>query len=108
MPKIKNTSGITPIGYNLIIKPKKVEKKTAGGIIMPDELHDQEQGGATRGVVLEISDCAFNYEPMYADEMPIEVGDNVAFSRYAGAEFVGEDGEKYRTIKDEDVIGKAV
>ena len=106
MAKIKNTSGIIPIEYNVIVKPKKVEQKTAGGVILPDELRDQEQGGATRGVVMAIADQAFNYEPAYATECPVVPGDTVIFSRYAGAEFEADDGETYRTIKDKDIIGK--
>ena len=43
---------------------------------------------------------------MYIENLPIELGDEVVFSRYAGAEFEGNDGETYRTIKDQDVIGK--
>jgi len=106
MAKIKNTSGVLPIEYNVIVKPKRVEEKTDGGIIKPDGLRAQEQGGATRGVVMAIADQAFNYEPAYATKCPVIPGDTVIFARYAGAEFEADDGETYRTIKDKDIIGK--
>jgi co-chaperonin GroES (HSP10) len=34
------------------------------------------------------------------------VGDRVAFSTYVGLDSVGEDGKKYKTLNDEDIIGK--
>ncbi len=107
MAKPKNKSGVIPIEYNVIVLPDPVEEKTAGGIILADATIEQEQSGATRGVLVAISDLAFNYEPAYSDEKPVKIGDRVAYSRYAGAEIDGEDGEKYRVIKDKDIIGKA-
>ena len=98
---------LTPIEYNVIVKPDPVEEKTAGGIILTDKAVEQEQSGATRGVLVAMSPLAFNYEKAYATEKPVKVGDRVAYSRYAGAEIEGEDGEKYRVIKDKDIIGKA-
>ena len=96
-----NPSGLTPLEYNLIVKPEKVEEKTKGGLIMPDAHTDKLQWKEQRARVVAVSPVAFGFEP---GAPAAEPGDMILIAEYAGGEVTGEDGEKYRIIKDKDVL----
>jgi co-chaperonin GroES (HSP10) len=97
-----NTSGITPVGWRVLIKPQEVREVSKGGIILNTEMgKDREQMGNTTGIVIAVgSQC-------YADEPHpwCEVGDKVIFAKYAGLMYLGKDGHKYRMINDKDITG---
>lgn len=99
----KNTSGIHPTEYKVLIKPDKIEEKTKGGIIIPDDAKDKEQAAATAGEIIEVSPLAFSYDEWPDEKAKPHVGQRVAFSRYAGISAKGIDGEDYRLINDKDV-----
>lgn len=94
---------LEPEGYKVIVKPEKIEKKTKGGIILPDQTRDMEQRGGIRGEIIAIgpnAEVKFNVdgEPRWA-----EVGDKVIFARYGG--FIIEDNdEEFRILNDSDII----
>lgn len=102
LPKmVANPSGITPLEYNVLVQPQKVEERTSGGLWKPEEYRDREQWGETRAKVVAVSPLAFNYER----EAPKPgVGDLVIFAKSAGTMVEGADGEEYRLIKDKDVL----
>jgi co-chaperonin GroES (HSP10) len=82
-----------------------VEKKTAGGIIKPDALVDQEQGGAIEATVIAMSPLAFTYEDGAKDMAP-SIGDRVIIARYKGARVDGLDGVEYHLINDKDILAR--
>ncbi|NIP51714.1 hypothetical protein GWN42_07695, partial [candidate division KSB1 bacterium] len=41
--KLKNTSGIEPLEYKVLVLPDSIEKKTEGGIYLPDQTHEMEE-----------------------------------------------------------------
>lgn len=102
-----NNSGISPVEYNVLVKPQKVEEKTKGGLFLPDDTREREQFGQMEGVLTAISPGAFtyNYEgwPDWAD-LP-RAGQRVVFSRYQATEIKGDDGEIYWLMKDKAIIG---
>lgn len=98
-----NPSGLEPLEYNLIVKPVKVEEKTAGGLIMPDTHTDKLQWKEQRAKVVAVSRIAFNYESCAP---VVRRGDMILMAEYAGGEVTGLDGEKYRIIKDKDVLAR--
>lgn len=104
---MSNPSGIMPMEYNVLVKPKVVEEKTSGGLYIPDQTKEREQFGQTEGTLIAASPAAFtfNYEgwPDGA-ELPA-VGDVVFFSRYQATEVKGKDGEKYWLMKDKAIAG---
>ncbi len=84
---------IKPLGTRVVIKPLLAEKKTAGGIIIPDTAKEKP----AKGEVLAVG-------PGKADEeMVLNVGDTVLYGRYAGTE-VELDGEKYLIMSQSDVL----
>ena len=97
-----NESGIKPVEYKVLVKPKKVEEKTAGGIYLPDETREKEQFGMHEGELIAVSPMAFT-DPKWLD-CP-QVGETVVYGRYAGRQLVGEDGEKYRLMDDKEIGG---
>ena len=98
---VKNKSGISPIEYKCLVKPDKIEEKTAGGIIKPQMTRDRDQHAVTTGTLIAISPIAFNYEKGES-HWPLP-GARVVFGKYLGSEIEGKDGEVYRLINDRDI-----
>lgn len=99
---MSNESGINPCGWRILIKPKEVMEKSAGGIILATEsTKEREQMANTTGVVIAMGDQC------YQDESTpwCTVGDKVIFAKYAGLLYKGRDGTQYRLINDKDVTG---
>lgn len=97
-------SKIRATEYKVLVEPEKVEEKTKGGIIVPDEVKDRQQASATKGKIIDISPLAFKYDDWPSDERIPKTGDRIAFARFAGVSIEGADGENYRLINDKDVI----
>jgi len=102
-----NPSGVTPVEYNIIVRPDPVEEKTKGGVIKPQTMTEQEEWASTKATVMAMSPMAFRKTAngdAWEGPAPVE-GGRVMFARYAGKRFEGADGETYVVLKDEDVIG---
>lgn len=101
---MKNSSGISPIEYKVLILADKVDEKSKGGIIIPDESKDRKQFAQMEGVLVAVSPFAFTYEN-WSDREATQPkpGDRVLFAKYAGANVTGRDGVEYRMVNDKDV-----
>ena len=104
MTGFKDTSGLMAMEFNVVVKPKALDKKTAGGLIIPDEAHERDEYAQERGQLVSVSPVAFSYEEWPAGARKPQPGDHVVYRRYAGMEAKGGDGEKYRIIKDSDIV----
>lgn len=100
-----NLSGILPTEYKVLIAPIKVDEKSKGGIILPDEHKDREQFAQMEGVLVAISPLAFTYADKadWGDAAKPKPGDKVMFAKFAGAAVKGRDGNDYRLVNDRDV-----
>jgi chaperonin GroES len=98
-----NTSGIEPVNDYVLIRPHVAQQKTAGGVLLPDEVLHKDQNAQTRGIVAAVSPNAFE-----ATAIKPQVGDHVYYARYAGGttKLPGKDGEEYILIKDFDVLAR--
>lgn len=105
--KAANTSGITPMEYNVLVKPTDVEEKTAGGIFIPQERLEKDEFGRINGTLVAVSAGAFtdHYYGWPEDAQRPKVGDSVLFSKYSATEVTGKDGGKYWLMKDRDIAG---
>lgn len=101
---MQNMSGIQPIEYNVLLKQDKVDGKTKGGIHLPDDVTDREKHGQTHGVLVAISDLAFNEDIWPEGRDKPQPGQRVAIAKHAGTFVTGNDGEEYRLVKDKDVV----
>jgi chaperonin GroES len=78
-----------PIGERVLVK-RKEEKRTKGGIIIPDTRKEKP----LEGTVMAIGEEITNIKP----------GDTVLFGKYSGSDIV-VDGEDYILLLIEDVSG---
>lgn len=108
---MKNESGLDPIGYRVLVKPVEVEQKTKGGILLPDQKKDQDQFKQSYGVLVAKGDLAFSRGTPGTDsyvrfhDAPL-VGQAVRYREYAGLSILGDDGERWTLMDDDDIIGK--
>jgi len=83
---------IKPIGNRVLIKPKKIEEKTAGGIYIPDSAKEK----TNEAEVIEVGD---------GKEITVKPGDTIIYESYAGTE-VNSEKEKMIIIQSKDIIAK--
>lgn len=101
---MKNTSGIEPVEFNVLVKQDAVQDKTSTGIYLPEETKDRDRHGETNGVLVAISGMAFNEDIWPQDRPKPQAGQRIAFAKHSGTFVEGMDGEEYRVIKDKDVV----
>lgn len=100
---VVNLSGIRPIEFNVLVRQKKVDEITKGGIHIPQISQEREQAAAIEGEIVALSPLAFTYEKWPDDfELP-QPGDSVFFAKYAGMKVKGKDGLDYLIVKDKDI-----
>lgn len=102
-----NQSGIRPMEYNVLVLPKEVEDKTAGGLFLPDEVKEKEEFGRMEGTLVAVSPMAFSFDewPAELEAQKPQVGQRVMFSKYQATEIMGRDGKKYWLMKDRSIAG---
>ena len=83
---------LQPINSRVVIRPKKVEEKTAGGIYIPETAQEKSQ----EGTVIAVPQM---------DKCPLAVGDLVIYENFAGTEITSK-GETLLLLKMEDILAK--
>jgi chaperonin GroES len=83
---------IKPLGNRVLIKRKKAEEKTKGGIYIPDSAKEK----TTEGKVIAIGE---------GDAIKLKVGDKVMFESYGGTD-ITIDNESYTIMDMKDIIAK--
>lgn len=94
---------IAPIEFKVLVLPDPEPDVTKGGIIKPLAYRDQKQMAAIAGRIIAISDEAFDW--MEDGSRRPQVGERVAFTKYAGLLQQGADGKTYRLMNDKDIAG---
>ena len=82
---------ITPLGDRVLIKVEESEKKTAGGIFIPETAQEKTQ----EGIVVAIGDDE--------DAISVKAKDHVMYDKYAGTS-VKVDGEDHLIVKASDIL----
>jgi chaperonin GroES len=89
---------VRPLYDRLLVKRVEEEKKTRGGILIPDSAQEKPQQGqviaAGGGKVLEDGTVR---------ALIVVPGDRVLFTKFAGSEFEF-DGEQHLIIREDDVL----
>ena len=89
-----------PAGYRLLLNPREVANKTAGGIILTDESVDAGKFSCVVSEVIDMGpDCYHDKDTKWCKK-----GDWVLTGKYVGLKFVYEK-ETYAIINDDEVIG---
>jgi len=91
---------IRPLHDRVLVKRiESGDKKTAGGIIIPDTVKEKPQEGEViavgSGKVLENG----NVQPMN-----VKAGDRILFGKYSGTD-VKIDDEEYLIMREDDILG---
>ena len=82
---------IRPLSDRVIVKPLEMDKKTAGGLLLPDTKEKPQEG-----IVINIGNGKKD-EPM-----TVKIGDHVLFSKYGGTEYK-VDNETYLIMRESDI-----
>ena len=89
---------IRPLHDRVLVRRTEEERKSAGGIIIPDNATEKPNAGeiiaAGNGRITDSGDVR---------AMDVKVGDQVLFGQYAGTE-VKVDGETLLMMKEEDIL----
>ena len=90
---------LKPVDFKVLVRPKEVEEKTAGGIILPDQVKEKERWEQREGSIIAVSEEAFT-NPEWL--LKPKVGDTVIYDKYAGMS-IHEDGVEYKLINDKEI-----
>ena len=88
-----------PLSNHLFLEPLEEEKKTKGGIVLPDTAEKEKP---IKGRVLAVGPGKRNDEGELV-AMEIKVGDKVLFKKY-GPDEVELDGKKYLVGDEDDIL----
>ena len=89
---------IKPLQDKILVKRSEAEKKTAGGIIIPDTSKEKP----SIGTVISVGPGARN-EKGELVPMTLKEGDKILFSKWGGTEIPGDD--SLIILKESDVLG---
>ena len=101
---------IKPLLHRIIVKQQKLneahkeyQRAEAMGIIIPEhEDNKRAQAGVDKGTVVALGPTAYRD---FNTDVPVKVGDVVAFARYSGKTIVDpKDDEEYVALNDEDIV----
>jgi chaperonin GroES len=93
---------LQPLGDRLIVEVLEEEETTLSGIVLPDTAKEKPQ----RGKVLAVGPGERN-DKGELNPMSVEVGDEIIFSKYGGAEVkIGT--EELLILRETDVLAKVV
>ena len=90
---------IRPLHDRVIVKRLDEEKKSAGGIVIPDTAAEKPSQGEVVHVGPGKTDDNGKLVPM-----GVKVGEKILFGKYSGQEFKLE-GADYLHMREDDVIG---
>lgn len=89
---------IRPLHDRVIVKRMEEERKTAGGIVIPDNATEKP----VRGEVLAVGNGKI-LENGQVRAVDLKVGDKVLFGKYSGTE-VKVDGQEILVMREEDIM----
>jgi chaperonin GroES len=90
---------IRPLHDRVIVKRLEEERKTASGIVIPDNAAEKPDQGQVLAVGPGKRD-----ENGKRIEVDLKVGDRILFGKYAG-QTVKVDGEELLVMREEDIMG---
>jgi chaperonin GroES len=90
---------IRPLHDRVILKRIEEEKKTAGGIVIPDTAAEKPSQGEVVYAGPGKTDDSGKLMPI-----GLKKGDKVLFGKYSGQEFK-LDGQEYLHMREDDIIG---
>ncbi|MCJ8500482.1 co-chaperone GroES [Desulfatitalea alkaliphila] len=90
---------IKPVNDRILVVRVEEEKKTAGGIIIPDTAKEKPQ----EGKVVAVGPGKLGEDGKRV-ALEVKAGDRVLFSKYAGTE-IKIDGVEHLFMREDDILG---
>jgi|TARA_B000000460_G_scaffold246694_1_gene220388 chaperonin GroES len=94
----------TPTGWRIVILPHKGVEKTKGGVILSDQLIQEQQWTTNVGLVLKLGPLAYKDKKKFPTGPWCKEQDWVIFARYAGSR-LKIDGGELRILNDDEILG---
>ena len=94
---MSETINWVPHQHRILVKIQEVEKKTAAGIILADNIVEKEQNQQVLATIISVGPTA------EVDHTIIKPGARVMIAKWGGADIPGQDKKLYRVINDEDI-----
>ncbi|MBT4837670.1 MAG: co-chaperone GroES [Methylococcales bacterium] len=89
---------IRPLHDRVIVKRMEEERKSPGGIVLPDSATEKP----IRGEILAVGKGKLNDSGV--QPLDVKIGDTVLFGKYSGTE-VKVNGEEVLVMREEDIMG---
>jgi co-chaperonin GroES (HSP10) len=80
-----------PMNWKILIQPNEIKTQTAGGILLPDKVKENEQFLTAHGVVCAIGELAYrdrNTGQKWKQDKTPQISDIVTYGKYAGQKIV--------------------
>ena len=80
-----------PMNWKILIQPNEIKTQTAGGILLPDKVKENEQFLTAHGVVCAIGQLAYrdrNTGEKWKQDKTPQISDIVTYGKYAGQKIV--------------------
>jgi chaperonin GroES len=90
---------IRPLHDRVIVKRLDEERKSAGGIVIPDNVAEKPD----QGEVIAVGPGKRNDEGK-REPLDVKVGDRILFGKYSGST-VKIEGTEYLVMREEDIMG---
>jgi chaperonin GroES len=90
---------IRPLHDRVIVKRLEEERKSAGGIVIPDNVAEKPD----QGEVIAVGPGKRNDEGK-REALDVKVGDRILFGKYSGST-VKIEGTEYLVMREEDIMG---
>jgi chaperonin GroES len=95
----ENMMKIRPLHDRVIVKRLEEERKSAGGIVIPDNAAEKPD----QGEVIAVGPGKRNEEGK-REALDVKVGDRILFGKYSGTT-VKIEGTEYLVMREEDIMG---
>ena len=86
---------LKPIGDRVLVRPVKEEEITASGIVLPDTVDKEKKA---EGEIIAIGGGE------KVQKLFLSIGNKILYRKYSGDE-VEVDGEEYKILSHEDILG---
>lgn len=103
----------TPTGWRILVEPIRIEEKTSGGIVLPNQAVEAKEHLRYIGRVVAMGPLCYQHQKFRdADGAAVkwcEIGDHIAYGAYAGQEVKirNKSGDKYvglKLLNDDEVL----
>ncbi|MDD5589658.1 MAG: co-chaperone GroES [Candidatus Portnoybacteria bacterium] len=91
---------LRPLADKIVIEPLNEERKSKGGIILPETAEKQRP---EKGKVVAVGPGKFDEDGARRIEMGVKKGDIVIFTKYGPSE-IKIDGKEYLIAREEDIL----